>query len=94
MQHPVFRSFCSSPCIAMNIILSDVAISTGLLSASPSGFAIREQVPPLGPQLSWRDFQAVGSAKAHSFVGGAQLMKPFGEVLIVADPALQQSNSA
>ncbi|QNJ08624.1 hypothetical protein SynMINOS11_01161 [Synechococcus sp. Minos11] len=47
----------------------------------------------MGPKLSWRDFQAVGSAKAHSFVGGAQLMKPIGEVLIVADPALQQSNS-
>ena len=69
-------------------------ISIDLLSASPSGFAIGEQVPPLGPQLSWRDLEAVGSAKANSFVGGAQLMKPFGEVLISADPALQQSNGA
>ena len=64
------------------------------LSASPGGFSIGEQVPPLGPQLSWRDLEAVGSAKANSFVGGAQLMKPFGEVLISADPALQQSNGA
>ena len=69
-------------------------ISIGLLSASPSGFAIGEQVPPLGPQLSRCDLEAVGSAKANSFVGGAQLMKPFGEVLISADPALQQSNGA
>ena len=69
-------------------------ISFGLLSASPSGFAIREQVTPLGPQLSWRDLEAVGSAKANSFVSGAQLMQPFGEVLISADPALQQSNGA
>ncbi len=69
-------------------------ISIDLLSASPSGFAIGEQVPPLGPQLSRCDLEAVGSAKANSFVGGAQLMKPFGEVLISADPALQQSNGA
>ena len=71
-----------------------VEISIGYLSASPSGFAIGEQVPPLGPKLSWRDFQAIGSAKANSFVGGTQLMQPFSEVLIGADPALQQSNSA
>ena len=71
-----------------------VEISIGYFSASPSGFAIGEQVTPLGPQLSWRDLEAVGSAKANSFVGGAQLMKPFGEVLISADPALQQSNGA
>lgn len=71
-----------------------VAISRNLLSASPSGFAIREQVPPLGPQLSWRDLEAVGSAKANSFVGGAQLMQPLSEVLIGADPAFQQSNGA
>ena len=71
-----------------------VTISINLLSASPSGFAIGEQVPPLGPQLSRCDLEAVGSAKANSFVGGAQLMKPFGEVLISADPALQQSNGA
>ena len=71
-----------------------VAISINLLSASPSGFAIREQVPPLGPQLSWRDLEAVGSAKANSFVGGAQLMQPLSEVLISADPAFQQSNGA
>ena len=69
-------------------------ISIDLLSASPSGFAIGEQVPPLGPQLSRCDLEAVGSAKANSFVGGAQLMQPFGEVLIGADPALQQSNGA
>ena len=64
------------------------------LSASPSGFAIGEQVPTLGPQLSRCDLEAVGSAKANSFMGGAQLMQPFGEVLIGADPALQQSNGA
>ena len=69
-------------------------ISIDLLSASPSGFAIGEQVPPLGPQLSRCDLEAVGSAKANSFVSGAQLMKPFGEVLISADPAFQQSNGA
>ena len=48
----------------------------------------REQVPPLSPQLSRCDLEAVGSAKANSFVGGTQLMQPFGEVLISADPAL------
>ena len=73
----------------MNIILSDVEIPI----SHSSGFAIGEQVPPLGPQPS-RCSEAVGSAKANSFVGGAQLMKPFGEVLISADPALQQSNGA
>ena len=69
-------------------------ISIGLLSASPSGFAIGEQVTPLGPQLSWRDLEAVGSAKANSFVGSAQLMQPLSEVLIGPDPAFQQSNGA
>ena len=69
-------------------------ISIDLLSASPSGVAIGEQVPPLGPQLSRCDLEAVGSAKANSFMGGAQLMQPFGEVLISADPALQQGNGA
>ena len=66
-------------------------ISIGLLSASPSGFAIREQMPPLGPQLSWRDLEAVGSAKANSFVGGTQLMQPFSEVLIGADPRFSRA---
>ena len=71
-----------------------VEISIGYLSASPSRFAIGEKVTPLGPQLSRCDLEAVGAAKANSFVGGAQLMQPFGEVLISADPALQQGNGA
>ena len=49
---------------------------------------------PVGSTAELAYLEAVGSAKANSFVGGAQLMKPFGEVLISADPALQQSNGA